>query len=115
MIEASGAIYANDLFTHERGQATIFVPCDRTVRETGRVISVVVPEVELAITVHRGPHTSDLDQAYGALGAYVTDHALGVEGPIRECYLIGPHETGDEDQWRTEIGWPIFQTGQTLS
>ncbi len=65
----SGAIYANDLFTHERGQATIFVPCDRTVRETGRVISVVVPEVELAITVHRGPRTNDLDQAYGALGA----------------------------------------------
>ena len=53
-----------------------------------------------------------MDRAYGALAAYVTDHALGVEGPIREYYLIGPHETADENQWRTEIGWPIFHTGQ---
>jgi DNA-binding transcriptional MerR regulator len=112
---AGGAIYANDLFTHERGQATVFVPCDQTVRDTGRVSSVVVPEVELAITVHAGPHTGDLDRAYGSLGAYVTDHALGVEGPIREYYLIGLHETGDEDQWRTEIGWPIFHTGLTTT
>jgi len=26
--------------------------------------------------------------------------------------VIGPHETTDENQWRTEIGWPIFHTGQ---
>ena len=38
-----GAIYANDLFTHERGQATVFVPCDQTVRATGRVSALVVP------------------------------------------------------------------------
>ena len=50
--------------------------------------------------------------AYGSLATYVTDHALAVEGPIREYYVIGPHETRDEDQWRTEIGWPIFHTGQ---
>jgi effector-binding domain-containing protein len=60
----------------------------------------------------RGPHT-DVDLAYGALATYVSDHALGVEGPVREYYLIGPHETRDEGQWRTEIGWPIFHTGQT--
>jgi len=79
------------------------------VKETGRVVSLVVPEVELAITVHAGDH-SDVDLAYGALATYVTDHALAVEGPIREYYVIGPHETREEDEWRTEIGWPIFQT-----
>jgi len=40
--------------------------------------------------------------------AYVAQHAL--DGPIRECYLVGSSETDDETQWRTEIGWPIFQT-----
>jgi DNA-binding transcriptional MerR regulator len=107
-----GAIYANDLFSYERGQATVFVPCDETVRATGRVTALVVPEVELAVTTHLGAH-NDVDLSYGSLAAYVTDHAIGVEGPIREYYLIGPHETTDENQWRTEIGWPIFQTGQT--
>jgi effector-binding domain-containing protein len=72
----------------------------------------VVPEAELAVTTHAGAH-NDVDLAYGSLAAYVSDHALGVEGPIREYYVIGPHETTDEDQWRTEIGWPIFHTGQT--
>jgi effector-binding domain-containing protein len=106
-----GAIYANDLFSHARGQATVFVPCEQTVRATGRVTGLVVPEVELALTAHNGAHNS-VDVAYGSLAAYVTDHAIAVEGPIREYYLIGPHETTDENQWRTEIGWPIFHTGQ---
>ena len=109
-----GAIYASDLFSHTRGQATVFVPCNQTIRATGRVTALVVPEAELAVTTHAGAH-NDVDLAYGSLAAYVTDHALGVEGPIREYYLIGPHETTDENQWRTEIGWPIFHTGQTGS
>jgi DNA-binding transcriptional MerR regulator len=110
---SGGAIYANDLFTHGRGEATIFVPCADIVRATGRVSSLIVPEVELALTVHSGPHNTEIDRAYGALGAHVTDHALAVEGPIREYYVVGPHESRDESQWRTEIGWPIFHTGVT--
>jgi effector-binding domain-containing protein len=110
-----GAIYANDLFNHERGQATVFVPCDGPIRPTGRVGELVIPEVELALTMHHGPHTSELDRAYGALATYVTEHALAVEGPIREYYVIGPNETHDETKWRTEIGWPIFHTGRPQS
>ena len=109
---SGGAIYANDLFTHERGEATVFVPCADEVRATGRVSALVVPEVELAVTTHLGPHGGEIDRAYGALGAYVAEHALAVEGPIREYYVVGPHETTDEDRWRTDIGWPIFDTSQ---
>ena len=77
----------------------------------GRVTSLVVPAVELATTVHTGTH-NDIDRAYGALATYVTEHALAVDGPIREYYLVGQHETSDESEWRTEIGWPIFLTGR---
>ena len=101
-----GAIYANDLFNHERGQAAVFLPCNGPVRATGRVTAVVVPEVELALTVHLGPHTSDLDLAYGSLARYVTEHALGVEGPIREYYVIGPNETRDEASGAPRSGGP---------
>jgi DNA-binding transcriptional MerR regulator len=107
-----GAVYTTDLFSHERGQATVFLPCDAPVRPTGRVTALVVPAAELALTVHYGPHSDDLDLAYGSLASYVTDHALAVEGPIREYYPVGPHETSEEAQWRTEIGWPIFDTGR---
>jgi len=41
----------------------------------------------------------------------VTQHALAVDGSIREYYLVGRRDTQDTSQWRTEIGWPIFHTG----
>ena len=105
----AGGVFADELFTEGRGQATIFVPGGSSVRPMGRVIPVVVPAVELATVMHAGPHAG-IDRAYGALGAYVTQHALGIDGPIREYYVVGPTDTTDESLWRTEVGWPIFQT-----
>ncbi len=105
-----GGIYANDLFAHERGEATVFVPCNAQFRPSGRVEPLVIPGVELAITVHTGAHEG-ADRAYGALATYVTAHALGLDGPLREYYLVSSHDTVDQAQWRTEIGWPIFHIG----
>jgi DNA-binding transcriptional MerR regulator len=105
-----GGVYANELFTEERGLATLFVPAHDPVRRTGRVKPAVIPAVELAVIVHPGRH-DDIDLSYGALAGYVTEHALAVDGPIREYYLVGSHDAADAAQWRTEIGWPIFSTG----
>jgi DNA-binding transcriptional MerR regulator len=106
----AGGIYASDLFAYERGKATIFVPAAAEVRRLGRVTPLIVPAAELAVIRHAGSH-AEVDRAYGALAAYVTDHALQVDGPIREYYLVSRHDTSDESTWRTEIGWPIFSTG----
>jgi DNA-binding transcriptional MerR regulator len=107
----AGGIFSNDLFAEHRGQATVFIPCDLTFRPTGRLEPLVIPAAELAATTHAGSHT-DIDRSYGALATYVAEHALGVEGPIREYYLVDRHTTDDESRWRTQIGWPIFQTTQ---
>jgi DNA-binding transcriptional MerR regulator len=104
-----GGIYATELFSDEHGQATVFIPCDREFRPVGRVDSVDVPAVELAIIVHEGAGDG-IDRAYGALATHVTQRALAVEGPIREYYLSSAADTLDESAWRTEIGWPIFRT-----
>jgi len=109
----AGGIYANELFTDERGQATVFVPVRAPVRPMGRIKPLTVPAVELAIILHTGPHEGDIDRAYGALATYVTEHALALDGPIREYYLTGPTDTADQTEWHTEIGWPIFQTSPT--
>jgi DNA-binding transcriptional MerR regulator len=107
----AGGIFASALFTRARGEATVFIPCDADkVRSIGRVVSLVVPAVELATVVHKGSH-ANIDLAYGCLAAYVTRHELAVEGPLREYYLVGPQDTSEMSAWRTEIGWPIFQTG----
>ncbi len=109
----AGGIFANALFSEARGEATIFVPCKGDVRALGRVVPLVVPATEVAVVVHPGPHLN-IDLAYGALATYVTRHELAVDGPIREYYVVGPHDTSDESEWRTEIAWPIFQTRSTV-
>lgn len=108
----AGGIFADELFAEDRGEATIFIPCTQTVRAIGRVAPLVVPPADLAIIAHAGSH-KDIDRAYGALGAYVTKHALAVNGPLREYYVVGPTDTDDDARWRTEIGWPIFATHPT--
>jgi hypothetical protein len=46
------------------------------------------------------------------LATYVSERALAVDGLLREYYLVGPPDTDDESTWRTEIGWPIFDTAR---
>ncbi len=87
----------------------MFVPVAEAGRPVGRATEITVPTAELAITVHRGAHT-DMDVTYGALGSYVTRHALGVEGPVRERYLVDGLTAADGADFRTEIGWPVFGT-----
>src|SRR5450755_4775850 len=106
----SGGIYATELFSHGLGQATVFVPCAGPLRPMGRVTSLVVPPGEFATIAHPGPDTG-IDRAYGSLATYVTQHALAVDGPIREYYLTGRHDTPETMLWRTQICWPIFHTG----
>jgi hypothetical protein len=36
-------------------------------------------------------------------------HALALDGPIYETYLVTPRDTDEAAEWRTEIGWPIFR------
>jgi DNA-binding transcriptional MerR regulator len=102
-----GGRYANELFTEGSGAVTVFHPADK-VRESGRIESLELPAVELAIAVHAGPH-DDIDVTYGRLGAWVTAHAMAVDGPIHETYPVGPRDSDDPSRWRTEIGWPIFR------
>ena len=103
-------MYADELFADERGSATVYLPVTGELAELGRVRQRELPTVELAVVTHDGPDTG-VDRAYGALASYVTRHALAVAGPIREFYPVSRQHTLDAAQWRTEIGWPIFETG----
>jgi DNA-binding transcriptional MerR regulator len=107
----SGGLYASELFQHDRGQATVFIPINGapgTVRPVGRVVPFMVPGAELALLTHHGSLT-DIDLTYGRLGCYVATHEISVEGPLREYYLIDANDTLDTGQWETELGWPIFR------
>jgi DNA-binding transcriptional MerR regulator/effector-binding domain-containing protein len=104
----AGGMFANSLFSEARGEATIFFPSDAEIVPTGRVKRTNISAAEVAVIKHAGSH-DNVDLAYGALAAYVAQHALAVVEPIREYYVVGPQHTDDEEQWLTEIAWPIFQ------
>lgn len=102
-----GGHYANELFTHGAGVMTVFRPV-RAPHRSGRIEVVELPSADLAVTVHAGAH-DDIEVTYGRLGAWVAAHALAVDGPVHETYLVGPRDTVEADRWRTEIGWPVFR------
>jgi DNA-binding transcriptional MerR regulator len=105
----SGGLYATELFTDEVGEALLFVPIADRFEASGHVRVSELPPVELAIAVHQGP-LREADRTYGPLGTHVAERVLGVEGPIREHYLVTDDDTTDESELRTEIGWPVFRT-----
>jgi effector-binding domain-containing protein len=103
----AGALFSTELFSHEDGEVIAFVPLRQRASTEGRVQSLVIPATELAIAVHEGAH-ADVDRTYAALGTHVAEHELGIDGRIREYYLVDRFHTPDSTRWRTEIGWPIF-------
>jgi len=105
-----GGLYDNELFSNERGTMVVYIPVAEPPR-SGAVEPFVIPAAELTTTIHAGPH-HDIDVTYGALGTYVKQHALEVVGPVREIYHLGPRDTTNDTRWRTEIGWPTFQTAR---
>jgi len=103
-----GALFPASFFELEQAGLTAFVPVSETPQVDGRVQSLTIPGVEAAVLLHSGP-VGDIDQTYGRLGTVVAERAIGVEGPIREYYLV-PFTEPDLSKHRTEICWPVFQT-----
>jgi DNA-binding transcriptional MerR regulator len=109
-----GALFPAEFFEVEKADLTAFVPVGDAVAAGGSVPGggraelVTIPGIEAAVMLHAG-RAGDIDQTYGALGTVVAERAIGVEGPIREYYLV-PFTEPDPDRHRTEICWPVFQT-----
>jgi DNA-binding transcriptional MerR regulator len=113
-----GALYPGDFFELERSEVTVFLP----VRDAGqaaarlpagRVSLAEIPAVEAAVALHEGAF-DNIDRTYGALGTMVAGRAIGVDGPIREYYLVSSVDTDDASLHMTEVCWPVFLTGQSV-
>jgi DNA-binding transcriptional MerR regulator len=109
------ALYPGDFFELERSEVTVFLPVRDAPRAAerlpaGRVSLLEIPAVEAAVALHAGSF-DDIDRTYGALGTAVAERAIGVDGPIREYYLVSSVDTDDESLHRTEVCWPVFRTG----
>jgi DNA-binding transcriptional MerR regulator/effector-binding domain-containing protein len=103
------ALYPAELFQVEVAEVVAYIPVPAEVPACGQVAMHEIPAAELAVAEHRGT-LADLDQTYGALGTYVAEREIGVDGPMREHYLVTAFDTDDESRFVTEVGWPVFRT-----
>ncbi len=103
-------MYSAEYFTSETGGEVVgYIPITGGMSAGGRTKIAEIPAAELAVALHKGSF-ADLDQTYGALGTYVAERETGVDGHIRENYLVTAFETDDESQLVTEVCRPVFQT-----
>jgi DNA-binding transcriptional MerR regulator/effector-binding domain-containing protein len=110
------ALYSTEYFAFEAGgEVVAYVPVAAEVSAgevnvAGRARMLEVPAAELAVAVHEGSF-AELDRTYGALGTYVAEREIGLDGPVRENYLVTAFDTDDESRYRTEVCWPVYHTG----
>ena len=105
-----GALFPGEFYEVEEGDLVAYLPLpDLPARGSERAQPRVVPGSELAVAVHAGPF-SEIDRTYGQLGLHVASAAIGVDGPIREHYIVTVRDTPDESRHRIEVAWPIFRT-----
>lgn len=119
MSGSAGALFPRAYFELERGEITLFFPvlasgAGLPALPDGPVRWREIPAAEVAVMVHEGG-AADVDRTYGALGTAVAERAIGVEGPVREYYVVGFAHTEDEREHRTEVCWPVFRTAAVLS
>jgi DNA-binding transcriptional MerR regulator len=103
-----GGLYPGELFEVEVANVVAFLPVPTPVPTGRRARMIEVPAAELAVAVHHGPF-GELDRTYAAVGTHVAERELGIDGPIREYYLVTAADTPDESQHRIEVCWPIFR------
>ena len=111
---SAGALFPSSYFELERSEITLFFPVSVAgaafpALPGGAVRWQEIPAVEVAVMTHEGG-SADVDRTYGALGTAVAERAIGVEGPIREYYVVGWAHSQDEREHRTEVCWPVFRT-----
>ena len=101
-----GALYFGEFFELGLGKVTAFVPVVGDLGPTGRAERLDLPVTDFAVMVHEGPF-ADLDRTYGARGTHIALQRIGVDGPIREHYVVSGDDVDPSDH-RTEVCWPIL-------
>ena len=65
-----------------------------------------MPKLRVASVFHKGSYNT-LAASYENVLKYVEDNGYEIVGAIRESYIDGVWNKGDESEWLTEIQVPI--------
>ena len=97
----NGARYYDEEFNHECSDIEVFVG----IKERDRA-DVVMKPCECAMTVHYGSYSA-LSEAYGAVVSWILENAYEIAGPPFELYIKTQFDSLPEEEWETEIYFPV--------
>lgn len=82
--------------------------------DRGEVTFKVLPEIPLAACVlHKGPYEK-LPKAYSAVVQFIEESGYEIIGYQREYYIDGIWNKDTEEEWLTEIQFPVRKSGLGL-
>jgi effector-binding domain-containing protein len=93
-------------FGPEEIDLEVIVPVAPGTPGRGRIEAGEIPAGTVASTLHEGPYEGERE-AYADLATWMEEHGYQPAGPPRETYLVGPADSADPDDYRTEIAWPV--------
>ena len=77
-----------------------------TYSDTEHVKFTTLPAVKVASCVVKGSY-EQMPEVYGAVISWVTDNGYEPDGAMFNIYHVSPHETQDENEFITEVCYPI--------
>ncbi len=100
-------VYHQNEQEESRIDAEVFEPINIKIPESDRVkVGVFEGNQEMACTVHQGPYEK-LFNAYNAVTRWIEENNYEITGPNRELYLKSYSDTGDPNEFITEIQFPV--------
>ena len=98
--------YSDPDITPGESEIETCVPIEQPVPSSGRMTAGELPAGPLAYTIHEGPY-DDMRAAFDAVWEWIQGNNREAAGPPRDVILVGPGDTDNPEEYRTEIGWPI--------
>jgi effector-binding domain-containing protein len=102
-------LYHDEEYKEEGADVEACVPTAQLLPGEGEVKSSELPGGKMASTLHMGPFDR-IGEAYRDLMLWITEQGYSPAAPCREVYLVGPEQTDDPGEYRTEILCPVVET-----
>ncbi len=112
VLGAQGIVPAGPLFTHHFRMDPGFFdfdlgwPVATPVQEAGRVRASQLLATRVARTAYHGPYEG-LPDAWGEFMGWIAAEGHKPSSELWECYVVGPGDSPDSAQWRTQLNRPI--------
>lgn len=100
-------IYHDIGYKEETVDAEVIEPIEGRLPDTHRIKVKELEGVdEMACVVHKGPYQT-LNMPYSAITKWIEENGYEIVGPQRELYLKGEWITSDQNEYITEIQFPV--------